>query len=61
MTLVFSQDLLKVMCKKLKTNIPPKPKWVIETLQIQKIVKGHGTDLFKKSKTLFRSRKIILI
>ena len=55
MQLTFSQDLLKITAKKIKSNLPPKPKYVIETAQIKQIVKGHGTDAFKKSKRLFRS------
>ncbi len=55
MQLMFSQDLLKVYCKKLKTNLPPKPKYVIETCQIVKATKGHGTEVFKKTKGLFKS------
>ena len=55
MQLMFSQDLLKITAKKIKSNLPPKPKYVIETSQIKQIVKGHGTDAFKKSKGIFRS------
>lgn len=55
MQLTFSQDLLKITAKKIKSNLPPKPKYVIETAQIKQIVKGHGTDAFKKSKGFFRS------
>lgn len=55
MQLMFSQDLLKVYCKKLKVNLPPKPKYLIETPHIVKTVKGHGTEIFKKTKGVFRS------
>ena len=55
MQLIFTQDLMKVSAKKLKSNLPPKPKYIIDTLTIKKILKGHGTDAFKKSKGLFRS------
>ena len=54
MQLIFSPDLMKVSAKKIKSNLPPKPKYIIETPTIKKILKGHGTDAFKKSKTLFR-------
>ena len=52
--LIFSSDLMKVSAKKVKSTLPPKPKYVIETHTIKKILKGHGTDAFKKSKGLFR-------
>ena len=52
---MFSQDLLKVYCKKLKVNLPPKPKYLIETPHIVKTIKGHGTEIFKKTKGVFRS------
>ena len=35
--------------------MPPKPKYVIETNNIKEIIKGYGTDYFKKSGGLFRS------
>ena len=53
--LMFTQDLLKVQAKLIKSNYPPKPKYVIETNNIKAIIKGHGTDAFKKSRRLFRS------
>ena len=55
MQLIFSQDLMKVSAKKLKSTLPPKPKYIIDTITIKKILKGHGTDAFKKSKGLFRN------
>lgn len=55
MQLMFSQDLLKVYCKKLKANLPPKSKYLIETPHIVKTIKGHGTEIFKKTKGVFRS------
>ena len=55
MQLLFSQDLLKVHAKLIKSNLPPKPKYVIETNNIKAILKGYGTDAFKKSGGLFRS------
>ena len=54
MQLIFSSDLMKVSAKKIKSNLPPKPKYIIDTPTIKKILKGHGTDAFKKSKGLFR-------
>ena len=54
MQLIFSADLMKVSAKKVKSNLPPKPKYIIDTPTIKKILKGHGTDAFKKSKGLFR-------
>jgi hypothetical protein len=53
--LLFTQDLLKVQAKLIKSNFPTKPKYVIETNNIKAIIKGHGTDAFKKSGGLFRS------
>ena len=55
MHLQFTPDLLKVQAKKIKSNLPPKPKYTIETFNIKQIIKGHGTDAFKLSKGLFRS------
>ena len=54
MQLSFSQDLLKITARKIKSNLPPKSKYIIETTQIKQIIKGHGTDAFKKSKGWFR-------
>ena len=54
MQLIFSQDLMKVSAKKVKSTLPPKPKYIIDTQMIKKVLKGHGTDVFKKSKRLFR-------
>ena len=53
--LLFTQDLLKVQAKLIKSNFPPKSKYVIETNNIKAIIKGYGTDAFKKSGGLFRS------
>ena len=54
MQLIFSSDLMKVSAKKLKSNLPPKSKYIINTPTIKKIIKGHGTDAFIKSKGLFK-------
>ena len=53
--LLFTQDLLKVQAKLIKSNFPPKPKYVIETNNIKAIIRGYGTDVFKKSGGIFRS------
>ena len=53
MQLIFNNDLKKVMAKKIKSNLPPKPKYIIETHTIKKILKGHGSEAFKKSGGLF--------
>jgi hypothetical protein len=51
--LSFSPDLMKIYFHKPKTPlIPPKIKYTLET-PITKIVKGHGTDLFKKAGGVF--------
>ncbi|MBR4619254.1 MAG: hypothetical protein IKO49_08120, partial [Bacilli bacterium] len=55
MVLVFSNDLMKISCKKSKSDLPPKPKYIIDTPTIKKVVKGHATDAFAKSKGFFRS------
>ena len=54
MQLIFSADLMRVSAKKIKSNLPPKPKYIIDTPTIKKVLKGHGTDAFKKTKGLFR-------
>jgi hypothetical protein len=54
MLVFLTPDLNKVIAKKAKSNFTPKPKYMIETLQIKQIVKGHGTEAFKKSKGIFR-------
>ena len=51
--LSFSPDLMKIYFHKPKTPlVPPKAKYSIET-PLCNIVKGHGTDLFKKSGGVF--------
>ena len=51
--LSFSPDLLKIYFHKPKVPlIPPKAKYTLET-PLSKIVKGHGTDLFKKAGRVF--------
>ena len=52
--LYFSQDLLKVFAKKINSTLPPKQKYIINTMNINSVVKGHGTDVFQKSKTFYR-------
>lgn len=54
--LSFSSDLLRILIKHPKElNLPPKPKYTIEASSIKQIIRGHGTEAFKKSKSLFRS------
>ena len=36
--LSMTSDLLKISAKKTKTNLPPKPKYVIETHQFKQII-----------------------
>ena len=48
MQLLFSKDLMKVSAKKIKSNLPPKPKYIIDTPTIKKVLKGHRIDAFKK-------------
>jgi hypothetical protein len=55
MHLSMTQDLLKISCKKPGKNLPPKPKYVIETSNIKQIIKGHGTKAFEKSAGIFSS------
>ena len=51
--LSFSPDLMKIYFHKPKTPLaPPKAKYSVET-PLCKIVKGHNTDLFKKSGGVF--------
>jgi hypothetical protein len=61
MLVYMTPDLNKIVAKKPKSNLPPKPKYVIETLQIKQIVKGHGTEAFKKSKGFFRKSNLIYL
>lgn len=53
--LLFSNGYYKVMAKDVKSDLAPKSKYIVETANIRKIVKGYGTDVFLKSKGLFRS------
>ena len=53
--LFFNQDLTKVQAKSIKSNLPPKSKYVIEINKITSIIKGHGTKAFKKVGGLFKS------
>ena len=47
--------MLKVQAKLIKSNFPPKPKYVNETNNIKAIIKGYGADTFIKSRGLFIS------
>lgn len=52
----FSKDLMKIQIKAVKElDSPPKLKYVIETSTVKQIIKGHGTDAFRKTKGIFRS------
>ena len=53
--LFFTSDFLKVIAKKVNSNLPPKQKYIIETVNINSVVKGFGTDAFKKSKRFYRA------
>ena len=52
--LIFNYDLKKVMAKKMKSTLPPKPKYIIDVPNIKKLLKGHGSDAFKSYSGLFR-------
>jgi hypothetical protein len=54
MQLSMSWDLMKIVARRPKSNLAPKPKYVIDTILIKQIIKGHGTDAFKNSKGFFR-------
>jgi len=58
MLISMTQDLTRLIAKKTKSNAPPKAKYIFETLQIKQIIKGHGTEAFKKSKGFFRPSKL---
>ena len=53
--LFFTNDFMKVNAKKVNSNLPPKQKYILETTQITSIVKGYGTEAFKKSKRFYRA------
>ena len=53
--LLFSPDFLKIIAKDVKGNVPTKQKYIINTKNIKSVIKGYGTDAFKKCKRLFRS------
>lgn len=50
----MTQDMNKISCKKPGKNLPPKPKYVIETNQIKRIIQGYGTKAFEKHTGLFK-------
>ncbi len=56
----MTDDLSLIIGKKLKCKHPPKPKYVLDTSEIKQVIKGHGTEAFKKSKGIFRSSKHLL-
>ena len=43
------------MANKVNYILPPKDKYIIETANIISVVKGYGTDAFKKSKRFYRA------
>ena len=52
----MTPDLNKISCKKPGKNLPPKPKYVIETNQIKRIIQGYGTKAFEKHSGIFKKR-----
>lgn len=55
---MLSSDLLSICAKKQQfINEKPKPKYNIQLNQIKRLIKGHGTEAFKKSKGFFRASK----
>ena len=54
--LYFTPDFLKIIAKKVNSPANPKSKYIIDTMYLNSIVKGYGTDAFKKSKRLFRAQ-----
>ena len=55
MQLSFTPDLLKVQAKSLKSNYELRTRNMIELYNMKSIIKGHGTNAFKKCGGLFRS------
>jgi len=53
MLLIMTQDMLRIMAKKLNTDSPPKDKYIIEISQIKKIVRGYANDSYTKSMGFF--------
>lgn len=53
MLLVMTSDLLKIMAKKINSNIAPKDKYIIDVSTIKKISRGYANDSFKKSVGFF--------
>jgi hypothetical protein len=53
--LFFTPDFLKIIAKDVKGNAPTKSKYIINTKNLKSVVKGYGTDAFKKCKRFFRS------
>ena len=49
--LSFTQDLVKISVKKMN-NLPPKPKYVMETNHLKQIITGYGTKAFENCKSL---------
>jgi len=53
MLLVMTNDLLKIMAKKVNSNTPPKDKYIIDVSTIKKISRGYANESFKKSVGFF--------
>ena len=53
--LFFSSDFLKIIAKDVKSNVPTKQKYIINIKNLKSIIKGYGTDAFKKCKRFYRS------
>ena len=53
--LYFTDDFMKVIAKKVNSSLAPKQKYIIDTVCINSIIKGYGTESFKKSKRFYRA------
>ena len=53
--LYFTDDFMKVIAKKVNSNLAPKQKYIIDIVCINSIIKGYGTESFKKSKRFYRA------
>ena len=63
MLMIMTQDLLRIICKKINSNDSPKAKYIIETSQVKRIIRGYANPSFTKSvgffSKLFGNRKNI--
>lgn len=53
--LFFTPDFLKIIAKDVKGNAPTKSKYIINIKYLKSVIKGYGTDAFKKCKRFFRA------